>query len=332
MTKKPVAVLIADVHYSLHTMELADASMRMAIAKANELDVPLVVAGDLHDTKALLRGECVNAMLKTFALAIRHPYVLPGNHCKLNEKSEGHSLNFLQTLAIIVDEPMDMPFTGSHGIPYHHDADALRRYLKTLPKGSRLIMHQGCQGSKSGDYIQDKSALAPEDVADFRVISGHYHTRQDFKCGPPRKGAVGLWSYIGNPYTMSFGEASDPPKGFQVLYDNGLLEFVPTNLRRHVVLEHNCMDGDMPSCSDLTAQDIVKVQIRGSRAALRKVSKDSIRAAIGFEGFRLDLIPTDEDVQVPTSAAATTDVLLDSVISTLAPEQAERIKALWRSL
>ena len=39
--KKPVAVIISDVHYSLKTLELADAAMRLAIAKANNLDVPV---------------------------------------------------------------------------------------------------------------------------------------------------------------------------------------------------------------------------------------------------------------------------------------------------
>ena len=62
--KIPTAVLISDVHYSLQTLPLADKVMRMAIDKANSLGVPLIVAGDLHDTKANMRAECVNAMIR----------------------------------------------------------------------------------------------------------------------------------------------------------------------------------------------------------------------------------------------------------------------------
>ena len=76
----PRAVLISDVHYNLQTLPLADAAMRQAIQKANELQVPLIVAGDLHDTKANLRGECINAMLETFNTCEQDIYFLIGNH------------------------------------------------------------------------------------------------------------------------------------------------------------------------------------------------------------------------------------------------------------
>ena len=77
---KPIAVLISDVHYNLTTLPLADAAMRQAIAEANSLGVPLIVAGDLHDTKANLRGECVNAMIEAFAMLDHGCYILRGNH------------------------------------------------------------------------------------------------------------------------------------------------------------------------------------------------------------------------------------------------------------
>ncbi|WP_206687817.1 hypothetical protein, partial [Streptococcus pseudopneumoniae] len=70
-------------------------------------------------------------------------------------------------------------------------------------------------------------------------LSGHYHRTQDIRCGRPRKGAVGLFTYIGNPYTLSFGEASDGPKGYQVLFDDGTLEQIPTNLRKHIIVERD---------------------------------------------------------------------------------------------
>src|SRR5579862_1378127 len=107
-TVKSLAVLVSDVHYNVHTLKLADAAMRMAIVKANKLEVPLIVAGDLHDTKANLRGECVNAMIETFKQCNKPPYIIVGNHDRINEKSHEHSLNFLAPYCHIVDSPNNL--------------------------------------------------------------------------------------------------------------------------------------------------------------------------------------------------------------------------------
>ena len=96
MQRKPVAVLISDVHYNLNNLKLADAAMRQATDKAQILGVPFIVAGDLHDTKANLRGECVNAILETFSHLKLKALVLVGNHDKINEKSEDNALGFLE--------------------------------------------------------------------------------------------------------------------------------------------------------------------------------------------------------------------------------------------
>jgi hypothetical protein len=44
--KYPIAVIISDVHYNINTLEVADKAMRMAINRANILNIPLIVAGD----------------------------------------------------------------------------------------------------------------------------------------------------------------------------------------------------------------------------------------------------------------------------------------------
>ncbi len=59
---KPIAVIISDVHYDLNTLEVADAALTKAVSKANDLDVMLIICGDLHNTKANLRAECIDAM------------------------------------------------------------------------------------------------------------------------------------------------------------------------------------------------------------------------------------------------------------------------------
>lgn len=335
-TNRPIAVLVSDIHYSVPTLELADAAMRQAIAKANELDVPLIVAGDLHDTKANMRAECVNRMIETFYGVISDTFILRGNHDSINEKSQENALQFLLSPRVaIVNKPTTLHRpTRIELIPYHHDPDELRTYLKTVPKGATIIMHQGIEGSHSGDYIQDKSAITHEDVKDFRVISGHYHRRQDIKTGRPQKNSVGLFSYIGNPYTLNFAEASDPDKGFQILMDDGMLEFVPTNLRRHVV--YDFAPGVVPVLTH-SDSDIIKVKLYGANEWLAQFSKEDLALAMSIkQDFKLELIPdaSESDIQQVNTSLPQTEVL-DSIIDSLtntSAEQKNRVKELWKSL
>jgi len=336
--KTPIAVLISDVHYNINTLPLADAAVRLAAAKANLLDVPLVVAGDLHDTKANLRGECISAMLKTFDLCRIPAIILRGNHDSINEKSQDHSLEFLKHDASIIASPVRNLIPNVTFIPYSHDPISLKIFLKSVCKGSMIIMHQGIEGSYSGEYIQDKSAITYDDVKDFRVISGHYHRRQDIKTGAPQKGHVGIFSYIGNPYTLNFAEADDPEKGYQILMDDGSLEFVATNLRRHKVITATYVkDAWMGAVwHDVKDNDLVLVKMHAPSDILSNVTKDSVRLLFYLKSdFRLDLIPADtKTVAALSETPKTQDQVLDGLIDSLTgtdTERKERLKSLWRA-
>jgi len=328
---KAIAVLISDVHYNVHTIKLADTAMRMAIDKANDLHVPLIVSGDLHDTKANLRGECVNAMIKTFKECHVPPYIIVGNHDRINEKAPAHSLNFLEAYAMIIEKPTHQHKLG-YLIPYNHDVEELKSYIQSLPKNSQLIMHQGLTSSNMGDYIQDKSALSPDDIGSHRIISGHYHQRQTIALPDG-----GKWDYVGNPYTMSYGEANDPPKGFQILYADGSLEFVPTNLRKHVVYDFDI--GGIPNVGigklSCKAEDLVWVKIRGPKEDLSRITRGLVAKDICRETFKLDLIPTDTTTNIQNTQGLTQGPLLDSLIDSLSnttDERKARLKSMWKTL
>lgn len=336
-SKKPTAILISDVHYSLQTLEVADTVVRMAIEKANNLGITLIIAGDLHDTKAYMRAEVVSKMIDTFSYAqdLSVPVViLRGNHDSVNEKSKEHALRFLEGWAteIVSAAPVCWTRLDTHVIPYYHDVEELRAYLKEVPKGSTLIMHQGIKGSNSGEYIQDHSALYPEDVASFRVVSGHYHQRQTIKL--PENGT---WDYIGNPYSLNFGEANDPAKGFQILYDDGSLEFVPTDLREHKILNYTTNEVHQEAIFLGKPEDTVWVKITGSKEELTKMSKGYIAGALDItQDFRLDLIPTDVTIQeIPADSLDKPHELLDKAIETaegLTIETKQRLQSLWKGL
>lgn len=339
---KPVAVLTSDVHYNLQTLPLADAAMRLAIKKANDLKVPLVVAGDLHDTKANLRAECMNAMLETFNLLKKTCFILRGNHDAVNEKSKEHALSFLKRECTYNDyTDVDLPareiistpwfyneLEGINGycihlIPYHHDTDELRGYLKKVDKGSCIIMHQGLTGTNSGEYIQDKSALNPEDVAGFRVISGHYHTRQTIQLPDG-----GQWDYIGSPYTLNYAEANDSEKGFQILMSDGSLEFVPTNLRKHVKLEVNYTDEINHKLSFYTDADLIWLKVCGPRDVLANFNSSKL-----IRNCRIEFVYEETNPIKPLTIQLSDTDQLDRIIDSrldVSEEGRERVKKMWK--
>lgn len=330
---KPLAVLGADIHYDISTLPLADAATRQMVAKANELNVPLIIAGDLHNTKSFHRAECQEAMLRTFEAARITPIILVGNHCRRNEKAPEHALHFLRSVADIVDRTV----TWCHGaleatlIPYQHDANDFRRALSGAPP--LVICHQGIDGADMGHYIQDKSKILKEDVANYRVISGHYHRRQDIKCGRPRTGAVGLFSYVGNPYTLTFGEANDPDKGYGILYDNGIIEFVPTNLRRHIVVSYQ--KGLPEGTVVVRPDDLIWVKATGTRSELAAIDKNELGLQLfGRTDYRLDKTALD-DAQPVSQIDKLSDIdAMDSIIEGTdeTAEQKAELKRLYREL
>lgn len=328
----PTCVIISDVHYNINTIVVADAAMRVAINAANALNVPFVVSGDLHDTKAILRGECVKSIIKTFKLCKTKSIVILGNHCLLSEKSKEHSLEFLKPYAEIVDSPFFDLQLESWLIPYTGDLSELSTTLSQVEPGDRIIMHQGVQDAKMGHYVVDRTSLPRESFKDFRVVSGHYHESQDIKCGPPRRGAVGLFSYVGNPYTLSFGEASHPPKGYAILHDDGSLERVPLNLRKHVIEEVHVDHWWEVGKKD--PNDLLWLKIRGPKSELDKLNKNDVgKLLLGHSNFKLDLIPDAahdfQEVKDMTDAELI-DTTIDSSGET--PEGKAYLKNLWREV
>lgn len=330
-TNRPIAVAISDIHYNLQTLEVADKCLRMAVDKANELGVPLVVSGDLHDTKANLRGECVKAIRNTFKTAKRPPYVLIGNHDLINEKSDDHSLNCIEDLVLIVNRPLSPkqrefidPELG-HLIPYQHDPEKMRAILNNIEIGSHLIIHQGRAGALAGGYSFDKSALPASVYKPFRTFSGHYHEHQVFDDGN--------FVFIGNPYTLGAAEAGHPAKGFVIINEDFSFEHIPTNVRKHRVITLNLSDFDKAEKIVGRPDDIVLVKLIGPQRELLKIKKLVVKEQLGLvQDFRLDLVPTDPAVQPKALDNHTATQIFNAIIdndTNISDDTKEAVKMLW---
>lgn len=334
-----VAVLLSDAHFTVSTLELASQALRAGLHKAEELNVPLVIAGDTLDSKAVIRGEVANRLIEIFKEMkySQRCLMLVGNHDLLSEKSDEHSLNFLRPYVEIVQKPVYDRQLESWLVPYHSNPVELFMFLRDqCSPGQRIICHQGVQGAAMGHYVVDKTSLPRESFADFRVISGHYHKAQDIKCGRPRRGAVGLFTYIGNPYTLSFAEAGDPSKGYAVLMDDGLLERIPLNLRQHVIIEAdvNSLRHELYLGSP-TGKDVIWLKVTGPASELAKINKSELgKSLFGHSNFKLDLIPTEAEASETDTANLTNEQMVDSMIDELSETTNHKayLKNLWREI
>jgi hypothetical protein len=229
-------------------------------------------------------------------------------------------------------------------LPYYSDSEALRRDLAEIPKGSTVIMHQGLQTAYMGTYVQDKTSLPPSAFADYRVISGHYHAAQDIECGPLGSNHVGLFSYVGNPYTLNYGEAQDPPKGYAILYSDGYLERIALNLPRHRVYSFYSVAELYARINQGTplavnSEDKIWIKVEDYKTTLAKLDKKTIGEVTGlglnfkFDAISLDLDPTDATKQNNELSKLTDERLLDSIIEStnLPNEDKVDLKALWRT-
>ncbi len=335
---KPVCVLIGDIHFTPTTLELASSALYKALNKAAELNVPLVINGDTLDSKSVIRAECANRLIDLLSNNLNVTvYINTGNHDLLNEKGRASALQFLSPYCSLISHSVYIDELRSWIIPYHNNAEELQDTLNDIEKGARLIIHQGVQTAYLGHYVQDKTSLPKEAFADFRVIASHYHRFQDIKCGRPRKGAIGLFSYVGSPYSISFSEASDGPKGFVVLNDDGLLTQVPTNLRKHVVVEVDIenLDTYINIFSHPNPDDLLWLKVSGPFLELEKLDKKAIgNKILGHSNFKFDKIATDARPQAVDVEKTTNEELMDSLIDSVQEPQANKalLKALWRTV
>lgn len=324
-----LAVLISDIHFSVNNLQLASESLKAAIDKSNELKVPLIVAGDLNDSKAIIRAEVANRLIELFGLAKQEIFILVGNHDLINEKGIGHGLNYLWPYAKIVDKPVLID-QGLTLVPYYSDLEALKTLLKMLRPEYPLIMHQGFRGAFMGDYIQDKTSIEISEVKDYRVFSGHYHRHQ----------TLGTVTYIGSPYTITFGEANDGPKGFISINSDGTFERHILHLRKHITIELEAATAFNPSFESplyyLKPEDLLWIKLKGAKSLLDAINKKQIAEKIvGHMNFKLEKIITEnEDKPSETIISLTDKQQFDALIDSLEDTEAHKqnLKVLWRRI
>lgn len=314
-----LAVLISDIHFNLNNLELASQSLIAALNKAKEFKVPLVVAGDLNDTKAIIRAEVANRIIQILEDSPVPIAILEGNHDKINEKGIGHGLNYLAPYAEIIDSTRS--WKGLNFVPYKTSNE---QFVKQINRHDGIVIcHQGFKGAFMGDYIQDHSSVDVDAVKDFRVFSGHYHRHQ----------TLGTVTYIGSPYTITFGEANDGLKGFISINSDGTFERYILDLRRHIIAE---IPGNEANLQYARPEDLIWIKLKGIRSELDKITKADIAKQYNLDmNFRFDKICIEQDKLEEKSESNLSDAkIMDDIIDKLSDsdEHKHALKHTWRDL
>lgn len=331
MSRNPVAILLTDIHFTVPTLEKASAALLQAQYQACIKNLPLIICGDTLDSKSIMRAECVNQLLKLLCVIdAPETYMLVGNHDLCNERGVEHSLNFLRGAVTLVDTAREVYLGGKPVllISYQSDQEKFKSLIQDEDRTNTIICHQGIQGANMGHYVSDKSALDPKIFGNRRVISGHYHRRQDLE-------GTNI-SYLGNPYSMNFGEANDGLKGYNILYSDGSLELVPLALPKHVIVERTPATVN-DAIEGLKSCDSLMLKVTGTEEELRLLNKQEIgQRHLGHANFRLDLIPVEIEPLITemTGVQLTESEILDSLIEILdGTEQYKTdLKDTWRGL
>lgn len=312
---KPSCIVISDVHFSLNNMDLALAAFKAAIAKAIELKLPLIDCGDLTNDKAILRGEYVNSLIEVLSHAKTKGVqiiLLVGNHSLVNEKGKEHVLHFLKPYATIIDTITVLDNYAF--IPYQSNNNDFLKALYSIPPGYLVFTHQGVKGAFMGDYIQDKSSVELNQLSSYRIISGHYHRHQ----------TLGSVTYIGSPYTITYGEANDGPKGFLIVNQDGTFTREILNLRKHIIIERRFDDHLYDPVANYNPGDLVRVKLTGPKQLLNQIDKQSLGLKlIGHSNFRLDLVAEESTTRVEHTLNLTDNEIMLQLIEDNAPNLKE---------
>lgn len=237
---------------------------------------PCIWLGDLLDTKEVIRGKCQNLFFDYFKSSKLQHIVLVGNHDYFNLECKDHSLKTLTSLpnVRVIDKIEVHPKLPFLFVPYIHDKPALKEILKQIQqsdtaKETVVFGHFDVSGFDYGNgHLCEDGIITHEDFKGFkRVISGHFHKLQQ----------TGNFTYLGTPFSHSFGEANqDKVLGTYVLDDDDL-QLTPTDFPRHLSVKIDFSKKNayekLEKFLDGNGNNLIRVQLHGPPEEIAKLNK-----------------------------------------------------------
>lgn len=265
-----------------------------------EIGNPVLILGDLFDTKEIIRGKIFNYVRMRLRTSKLHFFIMVGNHDWFNLDCLEHSLESFKDLpnVTIIDRPTLIGTTLL--MPYYDDVAAFQKAIQdpAYAEAEVLFMHQGVIGFDYGNgHVADGNGHGEMDftttVRFRKVYSGHFH-----------KYAIrGNLMFLGTPFTQDFGE-SDQTKYLGVFdTETGEMELAETPFPSHrtvdVELAQNPNEDVRRIYSD-KGSDILRIRLIGTEMQIGMVDQSEFPDAKFLDE------PTDAD-QVENSNIKDTD-------------------------
>jgi predicted phosphodiesterase len=262
-------LIVGDIHCKLDNLN----KVNQVFDLVESYNLPTIWLGDLLDSKAIIRAECLSLLYRYFKASKIQHVILIGNHDLISLTSIDHSLETLKSLpnVTIIDQPTVID--GIAYCPYIHSAEELRKAVKGL-KTDVLFAHLDLTGHDMGQGHISEAGVKLADLKHFKtVISGHWH-------GNVKYGNV---EYLGTPFSLSFGESNQTK--YLGIFDSETLElelisttgYFPRHITVEVDLDKNTeidvIDNAIFNAGGIQQEDEVRVILKGSEEAVRKFDR-----------------------------------------------------------
>ena len=255
-----------------------------------DFGLPVIILGDLFDTKEIIRGKCFNYVFNRLKKSKLKFIILVGNHDWFNLDCQDHSLQALKALdnVDVVDQPTMIK--QMYFLPYYDD---LQQFYKAandpaFERSKVLFMHQGVIGFDYGNgFVADGNGHGEITVDKIRpykkIISGHFHKFAEHE----------NLTFLGTPFSHTFGE-TDQTKYIAVFdEDDNSLELMETPFPRHRSLEID-LSVDNPQKllkSMLNEKDIFRCKLIGTEMQIKSFDQST------FHGVKFNEEATDSEQQ-----------------------------------
>lgn len=223
--------VVGDPHITHKSLDRAAALFELV----ENIGLPVIWLGDFLDTKEVIRGKCLNALIAYLKSSKLRHIVIIGNHDWFNLECKAHALEALKLIpnVTVVDEPMKID--GLNFFPYIHDKLHLEALLAAFTDRSEVLFAhlEVSQFDFGNGHICTSTGIQLDALKNLkRVISGHFHKHQE----------AGNLTYLGTPFSHSFGETNQVK--YIGMYDSETNEFklAETPFPQHITIEFNCDD------------------------------------------------------------------------------------------
>lgn len=255
-----------------HVTKKSEARARRLFAIVESLGRNVFWTGDLLDTKEIISGKCLNLFFDYFKSSKLNHIIIVGNHDYFNLQCLEHSLHTLSALpnVRIIDKIEKHPKLPFIFFPYIHDKVKLKEELdKHADPNLVLIGHFEVSGFDFGNgHLCEDGKIVHEDFAGYkRVISGHFHKLQQ----------TGNFTYIGSPFSHSFGEANQDKVLGHYNSKDDTLELIPTDLPQHIStkIDMSKKNAEAKLAEYLAGNEnnLIRIQLYGSSEDVAKLDK-----------------------------------------------------------